>query len=296
MSDLTDNILLLGKSTVKRREFIKRNIERMDRSYIVSDPTGELYETEKNSLEQNGYTVLRLNLEADKGESAGYNPLKYSGSGNFIAETIYDGMSCPIKAADPFHNNYIACLSALISYTAQYQKENLPDVYDLLTKDCTDTASALKKLDGIFSGVEESFCQSAYKTFKLCSEKDQQRVIAELRVDLDCFSVDPYKTILQTDNLNLDEIGQRKTAIFVSDLGNGPACILAKIFWNQAVDSIYIALDKFHDRKNHQSYHFPVPVQVILDDCSLKYLWDPVCKRMWPNIGTNHSVSEYQLG
>ena len=225
-----NNVLVVGGSgSGKTRFMIKPNIMQANCSFVITDPKGEILETQGEMLKKNGYKIKVFNL-VDMEHSNSYNPFKYIRDDNGVMMLI----NCLIKntnngqkGGDPFwEKSDTALLQALIFYL----KDN-----KVLDEDCKNFSNVMKllraaevnendpnaksPLDLIFEKVElenpNSLSSKSYKSFKYTPCKERKHIISKYFDYLSIFDDKKIARMTTYDTLNLNNFLDRPSVLFV---------------------------------------------------------------------------------
>ena len=223
------NVFVIGGSGAgKSYNFAGPNIMQANCSFLISDPSGSLYRQYGAFLEYMGYKIKCFNLtRMEKGNH--YNPFNYIHSDKDIevlVTTLISNTTPPEKhGSDPFwEKSETALLVALIAYLYHYTEkdcQNFSSVMRLMrTADVDENDSSNKSpLDHIFEAVEEydpdSFAVKQYKTFKMGAGKTLKSILISCAVRLQAFDLVDVADLTDTDDIDLDSVGNEKTALFI---------------------------------------------------------------------------------
>ncbi|MCM1061332.1 MAG: type IV secretory system conjugative DNA transfer family protein [Eubacterium sp.] len=276
------NVLVIGGSgSGKSRFYVKPNIMQLNTSYVVTDPKGELLRSTGKLLEDNGYKIKVFNL-IDMQNSHNYNPFAYvydrkTGELNksyvikmvnvLMKNTKQEGAS----GGDQFWDDATkALLSALAFYLLEKGAENEKNfawVMQLLKQaevkeDEEDYESPLDlKFKELETEDPTSMAVSYYKDFKKAAGETAKSILISCAVRLQAFNLPDVANLTHTDTLELDKIGDDKTALFViipsSDVTFN---FLAAMMYTQLFDTLYDTANfKYNGR-------LPVHVRCLLDE------------------------------
>lgn len=271
---LNNNVIVVGSSGCgKTTSIVSPNIRRCYGSYVVSDPKGNLFDKHRDWLEIKGYRVLKLDFTHPE-KSAHYNPFAYIKSYDDvkkIAHALIYG-SGELASKDPFWSQSAeTLLTALIGYVWSEcvdEEKNMQTVYELL---CTmeippeDDMSFRSALDLIFEEHEVKSdipaIYNAYKNIRYGCQRTVMCIKQEAISRISCFDSPSLNKMLSYDDIQIDTIGDRKTAIFVvvSDTDRSMD-LLANLFFSQALRELCRCADDIHNGS------LPISVQFILDD------------------------------
>ncbi len=248
------NVFMIGGSGAgKSYTFVGPNIMQANTSFVVTDPSGGLFKTYGNFLEHKGYHVKCFNLEhMDRGSH--YNPFNYIHSDNdieILVNTLIANTTPPEKSGgDPFwEKSETALLVALIAYLFHYTNkasQSFSSVMKLMrAADINENDSSAKSpLDYMFEEIEEkdpeSFAVKQYKTFKMGAGKTLKGILISCAVRLQQFDLAEVANLTDTDDLDLDSLGDEKTALFVIiPTGDTTFAALASMMYSQLFQRLY---------------------------------------------------------
>ena len=223
------NTLVLGGSgTGKSFNYIGPNIMQANCSYIITDPSGGLYGQYGAFLEGEGYKVKCFNLlHMDK--SNRYNPFHYIHSDRDVADLAATLISntTPLGEISEelfWEKSETTLLVALIAYIYHYadkKEQNFSNVMRLLRyAEINEEDSGQKsKLDYMFEDVAKSdpgsFAYKQYRIFKMGAGKTLKSILISCSARLQAFTLKDVADLTDTDNIELDYVGDEKTALFV---------------------------------------------------------------------------------
>ena len=248
------NVFVIGGSgSGKSFMFVGPNIMQHNCSYIITDPSGGLYREYGSFLEYYGYKIKCFNLtHMEKGNH--YNPFNYIHSDKDIevlVTTLISNTTPPNKqGGDPFwEKSETALLVALIAYLYHYtgrECQNFSSVMRLMRAANIDEndSSAKSPLDYVFEAVEsydpESFAVKQYKTFKMGAGKTLKGILISCAVRLQAFDLQDVAILTDTDDIDLDSVGDEKTALFIIiPTGEGTFNFLAAMMYSQLFQRTY---------------------------------------------------------
>ncbi|MEG2310692.1 MAG: type IV secretory system conjugative DNA transfer family protein [Clostridia bacterium] len=255
------NILVVGGSgTGKTACYIKPNILQCLGSYVITDPKGELYRETSGFLKANGYNVRAFNL-VNPSYSDRYNPLAHiidHVSVDIIAHAIVMGGSKDDgKAADPFWDNTaIMLLKACIYYVISVlpkEEQNLSSCLNIVRQGGADEAI----FDKLF--IDELRPQhpgrKEYESIRVGADKTKQSIAIALTSKLSAFDTPPMQRITTSNNIEFDELGNNKTALFViTSAADSTYDYISTIFFSQMLQKMYVQADKNGGKLNNQVY------------------------------------------
>ena len=248
------NVFVIGGSGAgKSFNYVGPNIMQANCSYIITDPSGGLYREYGKFLEYMGYKIKCFNLNhMEKGNH--YNPFNYIHNDKdieILVTTLISNTNPPDKqGGDPFwEKSETALLIALIAYLHHYtskSNQNFSNVMRLMraAEISEEDSSAKSPLDYIFDEVEkfepESFALKQYKTFKMGAGKTLKSILISCAVRLQAFDLLDVANLTDTDDINLDAVGDEKTALFIIvPTGEKTFNFLAAMMYSQLFQRTY---------------------------------------------------------
>lgn len=223
------NVLVIGGSgSGKTRFYVKPNLMQMHSSYCVTDPKGTIVLECGKMLEDNGYEIKILNTINFK-KSMKYNPFAYIRSEKdilklvqtIIANTKGEGE----KAGEDFwvkaEKLYYTALIGYIFYEAPREEKNFATLLDMIdaSEVREDDETYMNPIDRLFEALEKKepthFAVKQYKKYKLAAGKTAKSILISCGARLAPFDIQELRDLMQEDELELDTLGDRKTALFV---------------------------------------------------------------------------------
>ena len=269
------NILVIGGSgSGKTRFFVKPSLMQMHSSYVVTDPKGTVLIECGKLLQRGGYQIKVLNTINFK-KSMKYNPFAYLRSekdilklvNTIIANTKGDGE----KSGEDFwvkaEKLYYTALIGYIWYEAPEDEKNFTTLLEMInaSEAREDDEDFQNPVDLMFERLEEKdpehFAVKQYKKYKLAAGKTAKSILISCGARLAPFDIKELRELMETDEMELDTIGDRKTALFViisdtDDTFNFVVSILYTQLFNLLCDK---ADDEYGGR-------LPVHVRCLLDE------------------------------
>ena len=269
------NVLVIGGSgSGKTRFFVKPNLMQMHSSYCVTDPKGTIVLECGKMLEDNGYEIKILNTINFK-KSMKYNPFAYIRSEKdilklvqtIIANTKGEGE----KAGEDFwvkaEKLYYTALIGYIFYEAPKEEKNFATLLDMIdaSEVREDDETYMNPIDRLFEALEKKepthFAVKQYKKYKLAAGKTAKSILISCGARLAPFDIQELRELMKEDELELDTLGDRKTALFViisdtDDTFNFVVSIMYSQLFNLLCDK---ADDVYGGR-------LPVHVRCLLDE------------------------------
>ena len=269
------NVLVIGGSgSGKTRFFVKPNLMQMHSSYVVTDPKGTIVLECGKMLEDYGYEIKILNTINFK-KSMKYNPFAYLKSEKdilklvqtIIANTKGEGE----KAGEDFwvkaEKLYYTALIGYIYYEAPKEEKNFKTLLDMIdaSEVREDDESYMNPIDRLFEALEKKhpthFAVKQYKKYKLAAGKTAKSILISCVARLAPFDIEELRELMSEDEMALDTIGDKKTALFViisdtDDTFNFVVSIMYSQLFNLLCDK---ADDVYGGR-------LPVHVRFLLDE------------------------------
>ena len=269
------NVLICGGSGAgKTRFYAKPNIMQANTSFVILDPKGELLRDTGHLLEEKGYVIKVLDL-INPERSHCYNPFVYLRDDDDIQRLATNIMKNTTpkdsKSSDHFWEDMAAMLlKALISYLhyeAPPEEQNFPMVVDMIRAGDVkeDNEEYASTLDELFERLErknpEHIAVRYYKGYHSGSGKTLKSIQITLISHLEKFNLTSLAGITQTDEMELGEIGERKTAVFavIPDSDSSYNFIVGMLY-TQLFQQLYRKADFEHGGR------LPVHVRMILDE------------------------------
>lgn len=269
------NTLVIGGSGAgKTRFYAKPNILQCNTSYVVLDPKGEIIRSVGDLLEDEGYVIKVIDL-IDMKNSLGYNPFHYIQSDkdvlklitNLIRNTTPKGSS----TNDPFwEKSETALLEALMLYLYHYAPEdeqNFTMIMEMLNyaEVKEDEEDYESPLDELFKRLEitdpTSLALKQYKIYKQAAGKTAKSILISVGVRLAAFNLEEMASLTKYDEMELDQIGEKKTALFAIIPDNDSTFnFLIGMLYTQLFQMLYYQADYIHDGE------LPVPVHFLMDE------------------------------
>lgn len=231
--NINKNVLIIGGSgSGKTRFHIKPNLMQMNASYIVTDPKGTVVLECGKMLKRGGYEIKILNT-IDFKQSMRYNPFRYIRCENDILKLVNCIMENTkgedSKGGEDFWAKaealYYQALIAYIWYEAPEEEKNMTTLLEMLNaSEVREEDENFKNaVDLMFEQLEkrdpEHFAVRQYKKYKLAAGKTAKSILISCGARMAPFDIREVRQLMEGDDLELDKIGDRKTALFcvVSD-------------------------------------------------------------------------------
>lgn len=265
------NTLVIGGSGAgKTRFFGKPNLMQCNTSFVVLDPKGEQLRDVGNLLEKEGYVIKVVDL-INMNRSHCYNPFRYIKDDkdvlklitNLIRNTTPKGS----QTNDPFwEKSETALLEALCLYLlheAPEEEQNFTMVMEMIAaaEVKEDDEEYQSPLDELFERLEirnpNSLALKQYKIYKQAAGKTAKSILISVGVRLSAFNLESIASLTATDELELDLVGERKTAIFAVIPDNDSTFnFLIGMLYTQLFQMLYYQADIVHGGALPISVHF----------------------------------------
>ena len=269
-----NTVVIGGSGAGKTRFYAKPNIMQCNTSFVVLDPKGEIIRSVGHLLEDNGYVIKVIDL-IDMSKSLGYNPFHYIRSDkdvlklitNLIRNTTPKGSS----TNDPFwEKSETALLEALMLYLYHYAPEdeqNITMIMEMLNyaEVKEDEEDYESPLDELFKRLEiidsNSLALKQYKIYKQAAGKTAKSILISVGVRLAAFNLEELASLTRFDEMELEQIGERKTALFAIIPDNDSTFnFIVGMLYTQLFQMLYYQADYVHGGE------LPVPVHFLMDE------------------------------
>ena len=228
-------------------------------SYVFTDPKGELYDRTAGYLKEQGYDIKVLNLVRPQ-YSDGYNPLMHISSEldvDVIANTIVKGQKTD-SGSDPYWDDMAEMLlKALIYYliaTRPEEEQNLASCAELVRSANKNGGSNL--ISDLMSQLPYDHpARMYYKSIEIAPEKTYGSILSSLQSKLGKFDSKEIAELTSTDTINFEEIGSKKTAVYVISSDTHTAYdFLLTIFFSQMIQQLYDYADQNGGKLPERTY------------------------------------------
>ena len=270
------NVLVVGGSgSGKTRYFIKPNLLQMRGSYVVTDPKGQLLGECGRALYKNGYDIKVLNT-INFSKSMHYNPFKYIHSEKDILKLVTALISNTKgegKGNDPFWEKaetlLYTALIGYIHYEAPPEEQNFSTMIEFINsfevrEDDEDFKNAVDRMfDRLKKKNPNHFAVRQYAKFKLAAGKTAKSILVSCGARLAPFDISELREITSYDELDLDTLGDKKSALFLIMSDNDPT-------FNFLIAMVYTQLFNLLCEKADDKYHgrLPVHVRCLIDEAA----------------------------
>ena len=270
------NVLVVGGSgSGKTRFWLKPNLLQMHSSYVVTDPKGTIAVECGNALLKNGYKVKIFNTINFK-KSMHYNPFAYVHEEKDILKlvtTLMTNTKGEGQGGDPFWDKseklLLTALIAYLHYEAPKEEQNFATLLEMLNtmQVSEDDEDYQNPVDLLFEDLAKkkpnSFAGRQYKLYKLAAGKTAKSILISCGARLAPFDIQEIREATMYDELELDKLGDRKTALFLimSDTDST---------FNFLISMIYTQLFNLLCDKADDVYggKLPVHVRCLIDECA----------------------------
>ncbi len=227
---------------------------------MFTDPKGELYDRTAGYLKSKGYEIKVLNLVRPQ-YSDGYNPLMHIASEldvDVIANTIIKGQKTDGGSSDPFWDDSAEMLlKALIYYliaTRPEEEQNLASCAELVR--AANAKSGTNLLSELIGQLPYDHpARMNYKSIEIASEKTYSSILSTLQSKLGKFDSKEIAELTSTDTINFEEIGSKKTAVYVISSDTHTAYdFLLTIFFSQMIQQLYDYADQNGGKLKERTY------------------------------------------
>ena len=270
------NVLVVGGSgSGKTRFWLKPNLLQMHSSYVVTDPKGTIVLECGNAMLKNGYKVRILNTINFK-KSMHYNPFAYVHSEKDILKlvtTLMTNTKGEGSGGDPFWEKserlLLTALIAYLHYEAPTEEQNFATLLEMLNtmQVLEDDEEYQNPVDLLFEELAKkkpnSFAGRQYKLYKLAAGKTAKSILISCGARLAPFDIQELRDLTMYDELQLDTLGDKKTALFLimSDTDST---------FNFLISMVYTQLFNLLCDKADDVYggKLPIHVRCLIDECA----------------------------
>ena len=270
------NVLVVGGSgSGKTRFWLKPNLLQMHSSYVVTDPKSTILLECGNAMLKNGYKVRILNTINFK-KSMHYNPFAYVHSEKDILKlvtTLMTNTKGEGSSGDPFWEKserlLLTALIAYLHYEAPAEEQNFATLLEMLNtmQVLEDDEEYQNPVDLLFEELAKkkpnSFAGRQYKLYKLAAGKTAKSILISCGARLAPFDIQELRDLTMYDELQLDTLGDKKTALFLimSDTDST---------FNFLISMVYTQLFNLLCDKADDVYggKLPIHVRCLIDECA----------------------------
>ena len=270
------NVLVVGGSgSGKTRFWLKPNLLQCHSSYVVTDPKGTIVLECGNAMLKNGYKLKILNTINFK-KSMHYNPFAYVHSEKDILKlvtTLMTNTKGEGSGGDPFWEKserlLLTALIAYLHYEAPVEEQNFATLLEMLNtmQVMEDDEEYQNPVDLLFEDLAKtkpnSFAGRQYKLYKLAAGKTAKSILISCGARLAPFDIQELRDLTMYDELQLDTLGDKKTALFLimSDTDST---------FNFLISMVYTQLFNLLCDKADDVYggKLPIHVRCLIDECA----------------------------
>ena len=270
------NVLVVGGSgSGKTRFWLKPNLLQCHSSYVVTDPKGSIVVECGNALLKNGYKLKILNT-INFSKSMHYNPFAYVHSEKDILKlvtTLMTNTKGEGSGGDPFWEKserlLLTALIAYLHYEAPVEEQNFATLLEMLNtmQVLEDNEEYQNPVDLLFEELAKekpnSFAGRQYKLYKLAAGKTAKSILISCGARLAPFDIQELRDLTMYDELQLDTLGDKKTALFLimSDTDST---------FNFLISMVYTQLFNLLCDKADDVYggKLPIHVRCLIDECA----------------------------
>ena len=264
-----------GSGSGKTRFWLKPNLLQCHSSYVVTDPKGSIVVECGNALLKNGYKLKILNT-INFSKSMHYNPFAYVHSEKDILKlvtTLMTNTKGEGSGGDPFWEKserlLLTALIAYLHYEAPVEEQNFATLLEMLNtmQVLEDDEEYQNPVDLLFEELAKkkpnSFAGRQYKLYKLAAGKTAKSILISCGARLAPFDIQELRDLTMYDELQLDTLGDKKTALFLimSDTDST---------FNFLISMVYTQLFNLLCDKADDVYggKLPVHVRCLIDECA----------------------------
>ena len=282
------NVLVIGGSgSGKSRFYVKPNIMQLNTSYVVTDPKGELLRSCGQLLKNAGYEIRVFNL-IDMTHSNNYNPFNYiyDKDGNINKTYVMKMVNCLMKntkqegssGGEQFWDDSTKALTLAIAFYL-LEKEDAKDangnsldrnfntvmrmmrLAEISEQDENHRSPLDDMMDELHEENPQSMAYSFYSDFKKAPAETAKSILISAAVRFAAFNLPEVADLTHTDNIHLDTLGDKKTALFVIiPSSDATFNFLAAMMYTQLFDTLYDAANFRYGGR------LPVHVRCLLDE------------------------------
>ena len=269
------NTLIIGGSGAgKTRFYAKPNVMQANTSLIILDPKGEIARDEGHLLEEKGYVVKVLDL-INMEKSHCYNPFVYLQTDNDVQRLVTNLFKATTpkgsSSQDPFWDTaasmLLLALVFYLWYEAPEDEQNFPMVMEMLRAGEVreDDDGYISPLDLLFNQLEmenkNHIAVKYYRDYRSGSAKTLKSIQVTLASRLEKFNLSSLSSLTQTDELELENIGERKTALFAIIPDNDTSFnFLVSMLYTQLFQQLFYCADYKHGGR------LPIHVHFLMDE------------------------------
>ena len=268
------NVLVIGGSGAgKTRFYCKPNLMQLNTSFVVIDPKGEQVRAVGNLLREKGYEVKVLDL-INMEKSHCYNPFVYLRDDNDVQRLVTNLFKSTTpkgaQSSEPFWDNaaqmLLLALIFYLKYEAPEDEQNFAMVMEMLRAGDVDEDNNMPSpLDNLFYDLEKTdpnhIALKYYRSYHSGAAKTLKSIQITLAARLEKFNLESLSSLTITDELELNTLGEKKTAIFAIIPDNDTSFnFLVSILYTQLFQQLFEVADKKYGGS------LPVHVNFLMDE------------------------------
>ena len=269
------NTLVCGGSGAgKTRFYCKPNLMQANTSFVILDPKGEIVRDVGKLLEAKGYEIKVLDLISME-KSHCYNPFVYLRSDNDIQRLVTNLFKSTTpkgsQSNDPFWDTaasmLLLALVFYLHYEAPEDEQNFAMVMEMLRAGAIEDEEEPRPspLDNLFSELEyenpEHIALKYYHSYHSGSAKTLKSIQITLAARLEKFNLESLAALTTTDELELETLGEKKTALFALIPDNDTSFnFLVSLLYTQLFQQLFYSADHIHGGS------LPIPVHFLMDE------------------------------
>ena len=269
------NTLVCGGSGAgKTRFYCKPNLMQCNSSFVILDPKGEIVRDVGKLLEAKGYEIKVLDLISME-KSHCYNPFVYLRSDNDIQRLVTNLFKSTTpkgsQSNDPFWDTaasmLLLALVFYLHYEAPEDEQNFTMVMEMLRAGAIEDEEEPRPspLDNLFSELEyenpDHIALKYYHSYHSGSAKTLKSIQITLAARLEKFNLESLASLTSTDELELETLGEKKTALFALIPDNDTSFnFLVSILYTQLFQQLFYSADHIHGGS------LPIPVHFLMDE------------------------------
>ena len=269
------NTLVCGGSGAgKTRFYCKPNLMQANTSFVILDPKGEIVRDVGKLLEAKGYEIKVLDLISME-KSHCYNPFVYLRSDNDIQRLVTNLFKSTTpkgsQSNDPFWDTaasmLLLALVFYLHYEAPEDEQNFAMIMEMLRAGAIEDEEEPRPspLDNLFSELEyenpDHIALKYYHSYHSGSAKTLKSIQITLAARLEKFNLESLASLTSTDELELETLGEKKTALFALIPDNDTSFnFLVSILYTQLFQQLFYSADHIHGGS------LPIPVHFLMDE------------------------------
>ena len=268
------NTLVCGSGAGKTRFYCKPNLMQANTSFVILDPKGEIVRDVGKLLEAKGYEIKVLDLISME-KSHCYNPFVYLRSDNDIQRLVTNLFKSTTpkgsQSNDPFWDTaasmLLLALVFYLHYEAPEDEQNFAMVMEMLRAGAIEDEEEPRPspLDNLFSELEyenpEHIALKYYHSYHSGSAKTLKSIQITLAARLEKFNLESLAALTTTDELELETLGEKKTALFALIPDNDTSFnFLVSLLYTQLFQQLFYSADHIHGGS------LPIPVHFLMDE------------------------------